>query len=910
MLKNKIQYNSHFKKCSVLLQALVLITLTACGDSEQGSDVPIDPNTPITVDNYTPPANATAVQINSSIDVLFSESIELPGMQATIDVATTQGSVAGSSVISADKLTFTPSEDLNYASEYTVTIGSATTSARAITATSWGFSTDSAPLEPIAPITVTSHTPAANATAVQINSNIDVLFSESVELSGMQVTIDVTTTEGPVAGSSVISADKLTFTPSADLDYASEYTVTIGSATTSARAITASSWDFSTDAAPIDPIVPITVTSHTPAANATAVQIDSSIDVLFSESIELSGMQATIDVENAQGPVAGSIVISADELIFTPSEDLDYASEYTVTISSAATSAREITETSSVFTTVVAPENPEEPVVPVDPVDPAPSDPQHFTLTSIESSGNTLVTMGIPFAPGMLASTDTLKVFNESGQEVQIFVKPTLQWHFKAAPENTVRAVKVQFYADMNSGEVNTYSWDIGQSRDTAQDLSEQDLSGSLTASTISGKAGVDIPKIVAIHQPDYLAEAQLIEPFKPEADDNHKTYTTAQFAWAKNLNFESSALADWLFDRPTALYKMCMRTGQADCYIEAIQSYHYWKSNLVTQGQASYPDCAGGLNINGSSKACDTKYLYLEPIKIHTALTGIDNLFSDKVLLKKMADLADETHYQGDNSDEYDVDDSFTERSAGITLLAKVIAYELLPEHAESILANINQRIDVLYDMQQTPQDGFAVEGAFRHSWARHEGQSYPGVVADDRRFSPWMSENTTDALWHQYQITKSVKIKEMLLDMARGMLNWGFVTSSGYTDKFGSNLSDLPNGESWNSSCSLETNGYKPIALYSGSSTADDQALISTQNSNGQSSDAHNPEVVLMLAMGYKFSDDAAEKEKFNNLIQDIYGSYFTESCGSNGATKRKFNWNNRSNAWGTYLFLKTSS
>ncbi|MEW6999817.1 Ig-like domain-containing protein, partial [Colwelliaceae bacterium BS250] len=81
------------------------------------------------------------------------------------------------------------------------------------------------------------------------------LFSESIELSGMQVTIDVATAEGPVAGSSVISADKLTFTPSENLDYASEYTVTISSATTSARVITAASWGFSTDSAPLEPIV-------------------------------------------------------------------------------------------------------------------------------------------------------------------------------------------------------------------------------------------------------------------------------------------------------------------------------------------------------------------------------------------------------------------------------------------------------------------------------------------------------------------------------------------------------------------------------------------------------------------------------------------------------------------------------
>ncbi|MEW6999825.1 hypothetical protein AADZ86_19330, partial [Colwelliaceae bacterium BS250] len=80
-------------------------------------------------------------------------------------------------------------------------------------------------------------------------------------------------------------------------------------------------------------------------------------------------------------------------------------------------------------------------------------------------------------APGMLANTDMLRVFDESGQELDIFVKPTLQWHFKDAPENTLRAVKVQFYADMNSGEEQTYSWDINEERNTTQDLSEKSLS-------------------------------------------------------------------------------------------------------------------------------------------------------------------------------------------------------------------------------------------------------------------------------------------------------------------------------------------------------------------------------------------------------------------------------------------------
>ncbi|MEW6999812.1 Ig-like domain-containing protein, partial [Colwelliaceae bacterium BS250] len=99
-----------------------------------------------------------------------------------------------------------------------------------------------------------------------------------------------------------------TFIPSADLENDNVYEVSIGSAATSAREIKATSFDFSTAVAPVEPVVPITVTSHTPRHDATGVAINPSIEVNFSETIESSEVQATINVRNAQGAVAGSTV--------------------------------------------------------------------------------------------------------------------------------------------------------------------------------------------------------------------------------------------------------------------------------------------------------------------------------------------------------------------------------------------------------------------------------------------------------------------------------------------------------------------------------------------------------------------------------------------------------------------------
>jgi len=314
------------------------------------------------------------------------------------------------------------------------------------------------------------------------------------------------------------------------------------------------------------------------------------------------------------------------------------------------------------------------------------------------------------------------------------------------------------------------------------------------------------------------------------------------------------------------------------------------------------------------------------------------------------MVDLIDEPFYQGDNSDPYDVDEFFSERSAGLTLLAKIAAYELLPEHSETLLDNINKRIDVdeffsersagltllakiaayellpehsetlldninkridvLYEMQHSNPDNNGFDGTFRHSWARHEGSEYNGNEPNDRRFSPWMSENLVDALWQYYQIESSEKVRTMLEGIAKGTLNWGFSGSKGYIDKFGSSLSNLPNGANWGNGCSNTLQDKpKPILLYSGSSIADSASLISTQNSEGWYSDSHHPQAILTLAIGYHFSTDPAEKEEFQALIQDIHDSYFTTLCGQGSSTIRKFNWNNRSNSWGTYLYFKNN-
>lgn len=525
---------------------------------------------------------------------------------------------------------------------------------------------------------------------------------------------------------------------------------------------------------------------------------------------------------------------------------------------------------------------------------------QAITLTPVkQNQTETLVTMGIPFAPGVLKSEKNIRLFDDTGQEISIFSKPTLQWHFKTGEEKTIRAVMIQFTAALNQG-VKEYSFTYDTPRTESKSIASRRIDIGLHVSSNIKKSNARTPNMIAVLDTEWLVESQIIPPFVGMQNDEQKTYWDAQFAWAKDLDYTKKNIGNWLFDRVTSLYKGCMRTENAACYQEAFQSYDYWMKSIQREGGLS--NCLGGSLIGGEQKACDTKYTYLEHVKLHLALTGDDTLH-DNELLDAMARLSREQfYYQGRVDSDYNSQRKFfTERAAGLKLLAQVAAYELTG--SQEALDSINQRVSVLEGHQLSNPDGFPADGSWRHSWSRHEGDSYPGDYnKDDRRYSVWMTENIIDGLWQAYQVTNDDRIPDMLVRAASAINKWGFSDSVGYTEKFGNTLHKLPKGSVWFHTCN--TTGL--TTLYSGSSTAGYEALINTQNNEGWYSDSHNPEMVLPLALGVYFSSDVSIKDSLLARIEQIKLGYLNASCGKGSSTPRKFNWNNRSNAWATYLWV----
>lgn len=500
-----------------------------------------------------------------------------------------------------------------------------------------------------------------------------------------------------------------------------------------------------------------------------------------------------------------------------------------------------------------------------------------------------VITTGIPFSKGLITKIEDFKLFDDSGAEVQKFIKPTLFWFDSNHNKTSIRAVKIQFKVESLTQPL-VYSFDVG-STSVLPLLAEVSVEDSFDYEINKSY----FPKVIATLSPSYLETAGVIPPFSSlESND----FYDAQITWAKNLNYSTSTIANWLFDRTTALYKGCMRTGDVSCYKEAFMSYTYWMTSLKREGDLS--SCKGGSLLAGEPKNCDSKYAYTEQIKIHVALTGDDSQF-DNEFVNDIAALRDETYYQASVDDPYDVEsESFTERAAGIILLTQINAYEITGD--PSIYENILKRINVLYDHQNSNPDGFAVDGSWRHSWSKHEGSQYPGDgVVDDKRFSPWMTENIVDSLWQAFQLTDDPRIPTMIKKASRAIVDWGFTDSQGYILKYGKTLEKIA-GNSWHLGCNVT----KDTLLYSATSVGSAEVLISTQDKNGFYSDTHNAEAIFMLSLGYLFEDDESYKELIRTRIDSIRNGYLNAECGSMSNTPRMFNWSNRSNYWGTYNWV----
>ncbi|MBK9042945.1 MAG: Ig-like domain-containing protein [Saprospiraceae bacterium] len=239
-----------------------------------------------TVISTDPANNATNVNANKVVTASFSVVMDESTLnENTFYIQNGTNKIAGTVTYTGTTVSFKPSSNLQAGITYTATI---TTGAKNLNGTPlttdyvWVFSTGAA----LAP-TVISTDPAHNATGVNINKTVTATFSTAMDQNTIKGnTFTLKNGASAVAGVITYSGTTASFNPSTNLLSGTTYTATVttGVQNTSGTPLAQNFvWTFTTAAA-----VPPTIVSTSPANNATGVNPDKTITVLFSEPMNQS----------------------------------------------------------------------------------------------------------------------------------------------------------------------------------------------------------------------------------------------------------------------------------------------------------------------------------------------------------------------------------------------------------------------------------------------------------------------------------------------------------------------------------------------------------------------------------------------------------------------------------------------
>ncbi len=310
------------------------------------TSVPGD-NTPPIVTEVFPAENALEVPVETTIGVIFSESMDgatlVPG---SITLCSGTACIPGNVTFGpgATNATFTPDAALAYNTTYTATIGLGVKDLAGnppAAEKSWSFTTRNVP--DTTPPIVVSMTPASGAGGISTGTSVTMGFSEPMDPSSLSTsTIFLASGTKVFQGLITVSPDLTvaTLTLEFPLAYSAQYRMTVkGTVADIAGNQMGSdhSWIFSTVPAP-DTVPPV-ITTIDPPENAIEVGIGKVITVGFSEPMDASTLvPGNLSLASGSTELDGTVSVSPDlsTATFTPAAPLETGTTYTFTVGSSA----------------------------------------------------------------------------------------------------------------------------------------------------------------------------------------------------------------------------------------------------------------------------------------------------------------------------------------------------------------------------------------------------------------------------------------------------------------------------------------------------------------------------------------------------------------------------------------------
>ena len=200
--------------------------------------------------------------------------------------------------------------------------------------------------------TLSSSSPADNATSVAVNSNIVLNFSEAVDVESGNITIkkasDNSTVETiSITGSKVTGTGgtAITINPGTNFDQKTEYYVLVDSTAfddPSSNSYTGISSTTALSFTTIDSTIP-SLSSSSPADDGTDIEIDINIVLTFSEAVDVESGNITLKKTSDNSTIETINVTSSNvtgtgstQITINPSNNLEFATEYYLLIDASA----------------------------------------------------------------------------------------------------------------------------------------------------------------------------------------------------------------------------------------------------------------------------------------------------------------------------------------------------------------------------------------------------------------------------------------------------------------------------------------------------------------------------------------------------------------------------------------------
>jgi hypothetical protein len=386
----------------------------------------------------------------------------------------------------------------------------------------------------------------------------------------------------------------------------------------------------------------------------------------------------------------------------------------------------------------------------------------------VEAGTPTLVTFGVPFTRGSVTEEqlDRVRVLKD-GVEIPAYVEPLTPWRHAANPaidQASVRIARIQIqytFTETYPGyEEITVEW--GGPLRQANVSALQDPRGAwhlVTSGTFIAEDNVYEPDVYAVLPKTVMTDG-IIRPHRMAPMDDGVPLTRqdpltvkSQLPMEQYLAYDHSSVNNfytaineddpiehrlmqyktvgdvWLFDRSSTMFVSYMRSGSFKMLREAVRSTEFYRTKLLDNGLFSL--------------RTRSMYSTNENLAYAHWLTGDDVM---KASIAKIVNAYNNDAHRWSPNLGF-----WTERIAGLKLLAHIVAYEVLGDDYKASMLDI---IDALI-WHQNGADGQIpaqrIDGGLYHTDAQH-GEGAP----DTWLASPWMSVFVNDAMVRAYAFTE----------------------------------------------------------------------------------------------------------------------------------------------------------